>query len=343
MHPKLKKISLRSTSFRRIFALLILLGVALAQSSCSQSRHPVQTARLAPSTRSELSGILVQKETSFENFMAKVEEPGPIKFSKFVAADWAVDRSGLVNLKHRRAKAAHLEDGPEKIQVYFYILDHPTYGSFMVDTGIARSVALRSDDMPIKWPVTFAMPMEDLRVRLDTKSYLDSRKTPLAGVFLTHLHLDHILGLQDIEKSVPLYVGPEETLDQRFTHLLVRPTTNANLKGFGPLREWTTQQEASAPLAYVDIFGDQSILGLHVPGHSRGNMAFLVRSTEGPQLIAGDSCHTEWGWNNEVEPGTFNTDGEQAAHSLATLEALAHSIAKLKIHLGHQELSERSL
>jgi glyoxylase-like metal-dependent hydrolase (beta-lactamase superfamily II) len=303
---------------------------------CTQSGHRTESAAQVRRAK-QAAAESTPSQPGFDSFMAQINEAGPIRLEKFTAADWAVDRGGMINLKHERAKAAHLTNDPEDIHIYFYILDHSQQGSFMVDSGVARSIKERSDNMPIKWPVTSAMPLDELVVHLDTKSYLDSRTTPLSGVFLTHLHLDHILGLQDIPKDIPLYVGPGETDDRRFTHLLVRPTTKANLKGFGPLREWETQPADGAPLATVDLFGDQSALGIHIPGHTKGNMAFLIRTTEGPQLIAGDGCHTEWGWENHVEPGTFNTNGKQAAQSLAALQKIADSIPDLRIHLGHQE------
>jgi N-acyl homoserine lactone hydrolase len=321
--------------------LALLLATGAATLACAQSNHPVEIVQNAgaPGKGSSPEGSSLSWGATLE----KLREPGPVKFEKFVAADWAVDRSGMINLKHEKAKEAKLEDGPEAIQIYFYILEHPRHGTFMVDSGIARSVARREKGMPFKWPVSSVIPLDELKVHLDTQSYIESRKTPLDGVFLTHLHLDHILGLRDIPKDVPLYVGPGETLDRRFTHLLVRPTTNANLAGFGPLRQWKVSKQKGAPLATVDLFGDMSVLGLHIPGHTRGNMAFLVRTPEGPHLITGDGCHTEWGWENNVEPGTFNTDGEEAAHSLSALKKLEDLIPNLEIHLGHQPHSNSRL
>jgi glyoxylase-like metal-dependent hydrolase (beta-lactamase superfamily II) len=251
-----------------------------------------------------------------------------------------VPRSGLINLKHQEAKAEGLTDESEPIQIYFYELEHPKYGGFLIDSGVARSVAERRDDMPVKFPVTQVMSMDELVVHLDTKTYLEQRKTPLSGVFLTHLHLDHVLGLTDVPKDVPLYIGPGEAADGRLTHPLVRPTLAANLKGFGPLQEFSVWRAPGDELASVDIFGDGSLIGIHVPGHTEGNMAFLVRSTEGPQLLTGDSCHTAWGWEHDVEPGTFNTNGKEAAESLAALRAFAERHPEMPVHLGHQRLEE---
>lgn len=275
--------------------------------------------------------------TDFHDFEARLDEPGPITFEKHVAADWVIPRKGLINLHHETAKAHHLENGPEPIQIYFYILNHPEHGSFMVDSGVARSVKERKK-MPVRFPVTMALPIDDLQVHLDTKTYLESRDRPLSGVFLTHLHLDHILGLTDVSRDVPIYIGPGEAQDRRFTHFLMRPTTNLNLKGFEALREWQVIERAGAPFAFVDIFADGSVLGLHIPGHTKGSMAFIVRTTEGPVLLVGDGSHTVWGWEHSVEPGTFNTDMKAAASSLDRLGAFVAAHPTIEVHLGHQSM-----
>lgn len=187
------------------------------------------------------------------------------------------------------------------------------------------------------------MHLDRLHVQLSTREYLQSRSTPLRAVFLTHLHLDHILGLQDIPKTTPLFIGAAEADDTRFLHSLVRSTTDLNLMEFSALREWPLKSSPDSSFTYVDIFGDQSVVGLHVPGHTRGSMAFVVRSTEGPLLLTGDACHTAWGWIHGVEPGTFNTDTEQAADALKRLRAFAAAHPQMTVHVGHQELSQFEL
>lgn len=313
--------------------LALALFLALLFGGCAQTYHGVVPSELGRPPAGEAS-----LGTPLARALANLSVPGPIRFRKLVAADWKVSRGGLINLKHARAKAAGLKDEPEPIQVYFYELEHPERGAFLIDSGVARSVRQRRPDMPVKFPVSAVMPMDDLVVHLDTKTYLSKRTTPLAGVFLTHLHLDHVLGLEDIPKDVPLYIGPGEAKDARLTHPLMRPTLAANLRGFGPLRELSVRRRRGDVLGSVDILGDGSLIGIHAPGHTKGNMAFLVRSTQGPKLLVGDGSHTAWGWDHGVPPGTFNTNGAEAAASLAALRALALRHPGLEIHLGHQHL-----
>jgi len=306
--------------FVPIFLLFFALG-------CAQTSHSVAPAALgAPATWPELE--------------ARLGEPGPVRLTRVVAADWEVPLGGLLNLDHDRAQAADLEDRPEPIQIYFYALEHPTRGTFLVDTGVARSIAQRSDAMPIGWVVKQAMDLDALDVHVDTATWIERHGQPVRGVLLTHLHLDHILGLQDVPKTTPIYVGPGEAQQVRFQHLFTRSTTSDNLEGFGPLQELTVPARRGAPFGVLDLFGDGSVYGLHVPGHTAGSMAYVVRTPQGPHLIAGDGCHTVWGWEHDVEPGTFNADPELAAQSFEKLRAFARAHPKLRVHLGHQELKQ---
>lgn len=294
---------------------------------CAQTSHPVAPATLGA------AGSWAQLE-------ARLDEPGPVRLTRVLAADWEVELSGLLNLDHDDAQAAGLEDRPEPIQIYFYVLEHPTRGTFLVDTGVARSIGQRSDDMPVGWLVKQSMNLDALHVHLDTATWVERHGRPVSGVLLTHLHLDHILGLQDVPKTTPIYVGPGEAQQSRFLHLFTRGTTTDNLEGFGPLQELAVAARAGAPFGVIDLFGDGSVYGLHVPGHTAGSMAYVVRTPEGPHLIAGDGCHTAWGWEHGVEPGTFNADQELAARSFSKLRAFAKAHPRMRVHLGHQDLPQ---
>jgi glyoxylase-like metal-dependent hydrolase (beta-lactamase superfamily II) len=53
-------------------------------------------------------------------------------------------------------------------------------------------------------------------------------------------------------------------------------------------------------------------------------------------LFVGDACHTRFGWQHGVEPGTFSTDRAESRISLDALEALAARHPTLDVRLGHQ-------
>lgn len=319
--------SMPLNSFGRLSAPwgLILLWVSLA--ACSASHHGTQPSSLgSPVDQSQL----VTLETS-------LSQPGPIRFTRVVAADWQVARSGLVNLDHPRARESGLEDGLENIEIFFYVLEHPEYGDFIVDSGVSSGFRAEGGNPDVSLLVEAAMNTESLVVHTTMKEWLAARARPLAGVFLSHIHLDHVMGLPDIPNETPVYVGPGETSASGFLNLFTRGTIDRMLMGKRDLQTWPFALERGEdPVGLVDVFGDASVWALHVPGHTPGSTAFLVRTTEGAKLLVGDASHTRWGWENGVEPGTFTADHAGNAKSLAWLRELAERHPGVEVHLGHQ-------
>jgi N-acyl homoserine lactone hydrolase len=86
----------------------------------------------------------------------------------------------------------------------------------------------------------------------------------------------------------------------------------------------------------IDVFGDGTVRALHVPGHTPGSTAFVARTPAGPVLLTGDACHTAWGWEHGVEPGSFSNDRPQSAASLERLRRFASKHPAMQIRLGHQ-------
>jgi hypothetical protein len=56
-------------------------------------------------------------------------------------------------------------------------------------------------------------------------------------------------------------------------------------------------------------------------------------------LLTGDACHTAWGWEHGVEPGTFSDDQQESAVSLDRLRQLAAKHPTMQVRLGHQALA----
>ncbi|EMN11547.1 hypothetical protein LEP1GSC055_0546 [Leptospira borgpetersenii str. Brem 307] len=104
-----------------------------------------------------------------------------------------------------------------------------------------------------------------------------------------------------------------------------------------PALSFQESQEAS-PFRTLDFFGDQSLLIFHMEGHTKGSLAFLVQSSSGYQLVLGDSCHTSWGWENDVTPGDFTEDQEKNRISLDFLKNLASKLPEVQVHPGHQSI-----
>jgi N-acyl homoserine lactone hydrolase len=309
-----------------ILGTSIFLTILL--SACTSSSHPVK-----PSTLGQVSSGGKMRE--------QLAQPGPILVDKLLAATWVVDRAGLINLNHPTAAAAGLEAGDEPIGIYVYRITHPEFGSYLIDSGVARSFSNPAQNTAVSWIVRQAMNTPALQLKLATGDWLDSDPRPLNGVFLTHLHLDHIMGLPDVADSVPVYTGPGETELRSFQNAFSQGTTDRLLDSDGPLLEWQFAADPDGEFAGVlDVFGDGSLWAVHVPGHTPGSTAFVARTPSGPQLITGDACHTSWGWHHSVEPGEFSVDQPLSAESLLSLKTLEATVSSLQVHPGHQLLAD---
>jgi glyoxylase-like metal-dependent hydrolase (beta-lactamase superfamily II) len=274
---------------------------------------------------------------STADLVALLDEPGPVELETVNSADWAVERGGLINLKHPTAKSEGLQDGDEPVQVYFHALRHPQRGLFIVDTGVETALRDAPEKSAMSGLVRSGMHLEKMKVNTPLGEWLSKQSQPLAGVFLTHLHLDHIIGMADVPRGTPVYTGPGEASARQVLHAAVQGSTDRALEGKPALSEWTYAAEAQGLFdGTVDIFGDGSVWALWVPGHTPGSTAYLVRSTQGPVLLVGDASHTRWGWEHDVEPGTFTSDGPRSAESFKKLRAFAAEHPTVEVRMGHQ-------
>lgn len=309
-----------------------LLTLSLASAlfgACTPTSHAVVSSPLGtPRPSAEL--------------LAVIDLPGTVRVETVNSADWAVDRSGLINLEHETAKQAGLTDGMEPIHVYFHVLEHPSRGTFLIDTGIERALKDDKEHAALRGLAAKAFGADAMRVHQPLASWLTAHRVQLSGVLLTHLHGDHVLGLPDVPLGTPLYMGPGENRERAFLNLFVRPTMNRLLAGHDALRELQFADRPDARLRALDLFDDGMVWALHTPGHTKGSLAFVVRTPHGPVLFAGDTCHTAWGWEHEVEPGSFTADHTANAASLAELQKLVREHPSMEVRLGHQPLAKRT-
>jgi len=319
---------MRTTHTLLAFAATAAAVTALVTlTGCAATSHPTTPAALGvPRTSGSLEQV--------------VDEPGPIELETHVTAEWVVPRSGLVNLDHPAAKAAGLKDGDEPIELYVHLVRHPTRGLFLVDTGVEHQFVSDREHALVGGVFGSLAHVDRLKVHEDTAAILAHAGQPLQGVFLTHLHLDHVMGMRDVPCGTPVFVGPGDARDRTFMNLFERGIYDDALAAKGPLREIRFQPDPDGAFeGLLDVFGDGSFWAIWVPGHTPGLVAYVARTTHGPVLVAGDASHTAWGWVHGVEPGSFSDDVAKSADSLARLERFVVRHPRIEVKLGHQRLA----
>ncbi|MFT5573841.1 MAG: N-acyl homoserine lactone hydrolase [Cryomorphaceae bacterium] len=281
-------------------------------------------------TSNQTSTANLGRESNNAALIESLEKPGLIRFEKIAVANWQVPLSGLLNLDHPKAISAGLIDKEEDIQLFLYVLTHHSKGTFLIDSGISERFIDAENNEDVSFIVKKAMNLSNIEVIKSTKEIVNSIGS-INGVFLTHIHLDHIMGLLDVAPGVPVFTGPGDASSEMLTHAASRGSTDRLLANAGTLREWQF-----GPQGIVDVFGDGALWALHVPGHTPGATAYLANTASGPQLMIGDATHTRWGWDNQVEPGSYTKDIPQSVKSLARLAVLVSDHPKINVHPGHQ-------
>jgi len=304
----------------------LVFGILLLCQGCNLSDHGVAQSKLGkPSSLAEMEKL--------------IDAPGPIEVESVNSADWTVPLAGLLNLKSAAAQEAHLTDHPEPIHVFAHVIRHPQFGTYLVDTGVSQQLIDDPGGQGVSWLVREVMPLDKMQIRRSTAQILKGIPGGIHGVFFTHLHVDHISGMPDIPGTVPLYVGRSESTQTSLQNAFVRGTTTRLLEGKAALQEWPFRLDEQNGLVVgdvVDIFGDGSAFAISAPGHTPGSTAYVLRTAKGPVLLTGDTCHTRWGWEHSVEPGSYTADQPTNRRSLLMLEELSRRHPAMEVRVGHQ-------
>lgn len=192
-----------------------------------------------------------------------------------------------------------------------YFINHPK-GKILVDTG--WNEAIRSNPRGHLGLISSALfkgnlpPGQSVREHLETIGLEDN---DLDFVLLSHLHLDHVSGIEHVRHAK--------------TILTSKPEWDAANKDFGYIRSmWrgvpiqTFELEVIPFGPYnkgIDLFQDGSLYLVHTPGHSKGQFTVMVQTSKGWVLLVSDVGYSSRSWTQLVLPGLM-TNKEEAIRSL---------------------------
>ncbi|MEX5634024.1 N-acyl homoserine lactonase family protein [Parafrankia sp. FMc2] len=206
-----------------------------------------------------------------------------------------------------------------------YVIRHPR-GLVLFDTGLAPEA--QQDPVAVYGDLALHVGMnfpEDQK--LDNQlAAIGFGLRDITHVVCSHTHLDHTGGLH-LFPHAKFYAGAGDLRyafwpDALDAGLYRRHDLEAT-RGF----DWTHVHSD------LDLFGDGSIVILHMPGHTPGNLSLLVRLTGTTFLLTADTVHLRASLDNIV-PAPADYNSYDAKRSIERLAHLRDSL-DATVWIGH--------
>ena len=215
------------------------------------------------------------------------------------------------------------------LPVCAYLIEHPK-GLLLVDTGWCRDIspagvydagAVRA----VLPPQLAALFHPWLPEGMAIHEQLAARRLRLGDldcVLLTHLDADHVAGLRHLQGAKRVVLPEDEYFwSCRTVYKLRQP---AGLWQDCPIERLFYRGSPLGPNRWaIDLFGDESVLMVNVPGHTDGQAAVLLRSGDRFVLLAADAAFSPRNWREALTPGLgFGRDWQlKSLRWLAEMEA----------------------
>ena len=199
---------------------------------------------------------------------------------------------------------------PKQLTASCYLIRHGS--QYMLwDTGVAGAAKQGVFTITLKERVT------------DQLKRIGVAPSAVNYVGISHYHDDHTGQAADFPGAT-LLVGSGD-----WDAIKGRPQTAAR---FTP---WISGGAKVEPVARdKDVFGDQSVVILDMPGHTPGHKVLLVRLKSGPVLLSGDLYHATEQVPNRGVP-SFNTNRADTLASFDRFQAIARNL-RAKVVIQHE-------
>jgi glyoxylase-like metal-dependent hydrolase (beta-lactamase superfamily II) len=177
------------------------------------------------------------------------------------------------------------------------LLRHPQAGYVLWDTGYAPRMVEETRRLPFSiyaWITPLRVKPE--LAAINQLARCQVAPSEIAWVILSHFHADHLAGLRDFPKAGIICTAEayRDVASRRGVGALRRAFIPALLPSDFATRARLLTNFNGPPLhdlgPTTDLFGDGSLVAVRLPGHARGQIGVLASTTQGPTLLAADSC-----------------------------------------------------
>ena len=215
---------------------------------------------------------------------------------------------------HCFAKENDAMQGGKKQKIAFQalwgLIQHPEKGWILYDTGYTQRFFDATRRFPNK---IYAMmtkvvinPENEIKAQLERHSI---SPLDIKHIIITHFHADHVAGMLDFPEAT--FYTSQAAIDQ----VLKIPRAIAFSKGIlkdlipNNLEPRTLIIEKVCPPIQddllgtkYDLFGDESLMAVSLPGHAAGQIGILLETEKKPYFLIADACWLKKSYKDMILP-----------------------------------------
>lgn len=217
------------------------------------------------------------------------------------------------------------------LPVSAYLIEHPK-GLILIDTGWHHEVRV-NQKKHMTWKLNLAS-----KARLPIGEAVDEQLQALGikprdldYVFLSHLDVDHVSGIQLVKEAKNILTSREELEsamkgDIRYAKSLWKDVD---------LQAFEMQPSANGPFGRsYDVFGDGTVVLVDVSGHTKGMSATLIQNNGKFVLLTGDCGYAKDSWEKMRLPGPLY-DKERMKKTLEWVREMSQKEGCIEILATH--------
>lgn len=235
------------------------------------------------------------------------------------------------------------------------LIIHPTVGPILFDTGYAAHFEHATNGFPeriYRWVTPVSLPAhQTLESQLKRFGF---ELNDVRICLISHFHADHIAGLRDLPNAQFIAMRADYTeivskgRIKRLSHGLLKELLPSGFQNKLQFAEDFSAVNLSKPWDGFgdgfDLLGDGSLIGIHLPGHSAGQMGLLMRDEFDREVfLCADACWSARAFRELRMPSIF---ARQIMHSwpkyretIEQLHRLTNEHSELVILPSHCDMS----
>lgn len=191
------------------------------------------------------------------------------------------------------------------VPVSCYLIEHPR-GLILIDTGWHTEVRSNPGKY-LGWlySISSTARLQQGKAIHEQLESLGYRPNDIEYLFLSHLHPDHVSGLDLVKDAKRILTSELELRDVKKYPLLYKAFMWQGVN----LQTYRFEQSE------FDVFGDRSLVFVNTPGHTNGLASTIVENKGKFVLLCSDTAYTKKALDQTIIPG-MTVDKQRAEASL---------------------------